>query len=82
MIPALFRPSSMLRRRLCPGSLALESTLEQVDADSEYAAEGRLLHAHTADPSLSRAGLTPEQFELIQIVERAEAEFIEKILSL
>lgn len=82
MNPALFRPSSMLRRRLCPGSMALESTVTQIDDPDEYQAEGNLLHALTADPLQSRAGLQPAQLDLVETVEKAEAEFIEKILKL
>lgn len=72
----------MLRRKLCPGSLALESTLEVVDDENEYQTEGKLLHALTANPLLSRASLEPAQLDLIETVEKAEAEFIEKILAL
>ncbi len=82
MNPALFRPSSMLRRKCCPGSLALESSLAQVEESNEYQAEGTLLHKHTADPLLSRANLEPAQLDLILAVEAAEKEFIEKILTL
>ena len=82
MNPALFRPSSMLRRKICPGSMALESTITQIDTEDEYQAEGKLLHALTADPLLSRARLEPAQLDLIETVEKAEAEFIEKILKL
>lgn len=82
MNPALFRPSSMLRRKACPGSLALESTLKLIDDADEYQAEGKMLHAMTADPLISRAHLTPQQFELVETVEKAEREFLEKILAL
>jgi len=41
-----------------------------------------MLHSMTADPVISRASLTPQQFELVETVEKAEAEFIELILSL
>lgn len=77
---ALFRPSSMLRRRLCPGSLALESTLTPVEDPTEYQAEGKLLHELTANPLLSRASILPAQLDLIETVEKAEREFLEKIL--
>lgn len=83
MNDALFRPSSMLRRKLCPGSLALESTLPVKvgdEPDDEWQAEGRLLHALIADPSLPRDGLKPSQLDLILIVERSEAEFIQTLL--
>lgn len=78
----LFRPSSMLRRKLCPGSLALESTLTPVEDPTEYQEEGRLLHELTANPLLSRASIRPDQLDLIETVEKAEAEFIQKILKL
>ena len=82
MNPALFRPSSMLRRKLCPGSMALESTLTIIDDPDEYQAEGTLLHALTADPLKSRASLRPDQFDLVESVEKAEKEFLDKILAL
>lgn len=82
MNPALFRPSSMLRRKLCPGSMALESTITQIDDPDEYQMEGKLLHALAADPLQSRAKLEPSQLDLIETVEKAETEFIEKILKL
>lgn len=82
MNPALFRPSSMLRRQRCPGSLEIESTLTLLEDENEYQAEGRLLHALTADPLKSRASLEPAQLQLIEMVEKAEVEFIEKILNL
>lgn len=71
----------MLRRKLCPGSLALESTLQIVDEPNEYAAEGALLHRLIADPSLPRDGLKPSQLELIESVERAELEVFRKIFT-
>lgn len=83
MNDALFRPSSMLRRSRCPGSLALESTLPAKagdEPDDNYQAEGRLLHALIADPSLPRDGLKPSQLELVELVERIEKEFLNKIL--
>ncbi len=82
MNPALFRPSSMLRRKVCPGSLALESSLSQVEDENPYQAEGKKLHALTADPSLSRDSLEPSQLDLVLAVESAESEFISKILAL
>jgi len=82
MNPALFRPSSMLRRKLCPGSMALESSITQIEDEDEYQAEGKLLHALTANPLLSRATLEPSQLDLVECVEKAEAEFVEKILKL
>lgn len=72
----------MLRRSKCPGSLALESTLpESVDDESdEYRAEGRLLHALIADPSLPRDELKPSQMDLIETIEKEERNFLESNL--
>ncbi len=75
----------MLRRARCPGSLALESSLPAKvgdEPDDEYQAEGRRLHALIADPSLSRDELKPSQLELIESVEKAEKDFLERILKL
>jgi len=72
----------MLRRSKCPGSMALESTITQIDDEDEYQAEGKLLHAMTANPLLSRASLEPAQLDLVESVEKAESEFINKILKL
>jgi len=80
MNDALFRPSSMLRRQKCPGSLALESTLPVVDDQNEYQEQGTRLHALLADPSLPRDGCSPSELELIESVEKAEREFLETIL--
>ena len=82
MNPALFRPSSMLRRKSCPGSLALESSLAQVEDSNPYQAEGTKLHALLADPALPRDDCTPAQMDLLESVEKSEAEFLAKILSL
>lgn len=73
----------MLRRQRCPGSLALESTLPSKtgdEPDDEYQSEGRKLHALVANPSLPRDGLKPSQLELVESVERAEKEFLSRIL--
>jgi len=75
MNDALFRPSSMLRRKLCPGSLALESTLPTVDDPNEFQEQGTRLHALVADPSLPRDGCSPSELELIESVEKSEAQF-------
>lgn len=82
MNDALFRPSSMLRRKMCPGSLALESTLSPVEDPDEYQSEGKRLHELTANPLLSRASITPAQLELIETVEKAEKEFLNTVLAL
>lgn len=83
MNDALFRPSSMLRRKLCPGSLPLESTLPAKVGDEpedQYQAQGRKLHRLVADPSLPRDDCSPSELELIESVERAEKEFLNKLL--
>lgn len=75
-----FRPSNLLRRKACPGSLALESEIPSPPDDDDgtrYAEEGRMLHAHLADRSLSREHLLPEQFETVQKAEAMEAAFLE-----
>ncbi len=74
----LFRPSAMLRRKLCHGSLASESTLpEPPDEDAnEYQAEGRELHRLIADPALDRSHLEPEQYDTLIKAEQMEAEFL------
>jgi hypothetical protein len=80
MNDALFRPSSMLRRSKCPGSLALESTLpESGDDDDEYRSEGRYLHSLVADPSLPRDECKPQQLELVESVEMAEMEVLKRV---
>jgi hypothetical protein len=77
---ALFRPSSMLRRSKCPGSLALESSLPAAVGENEYQEQGTRLHALVANPALPRDGCSPSELELIESVEKAEAQFIETIL--
>lgn len=87
--PSLFRPSAMLRRTRCPGSMALESTLPPAPEEdaNEDQKEGRMLHLLMADPSLPRNGLkdaiktclSPEQFETVERAEAMEAEFIKMI---
>lgn len=70
-----FSASNLLRRKLCPGSLRLESKMAPLP-DDEWSAEGRLLHLHMANRELTRDGLTEEQREALQTVEKLEAEFI------
>ena len=81
MNPSPFRPSAMLRRKRCPGSLALESTVTQIEDDDEVRDEGRLLHALAADPSKPRDGLKPSQLDLLLAVEKAEQEFLATVMS-
>lgn len=79
-----FRPSNLLRRKLCYGSLALEGTIPPpppLEDPTRYATEGRLLHEHMADPGMSRANLTPEQMEVIEAAEAMERDFIELVES-
>lgn len=47
--------------------------------DDEFSAEGKKLHAHMANRELSRDGLTEEQREALQTVEKLEAEFLESL---
>lgn len=75
-----FRPSNILRRKACPGSLSLESTLPEPPSDydgGKYAEEGTMLHAHLADRTKPRDGLNPEQFETLEKAEAMEAEFVD-----
>jgi len=80
-----FRPSSMLRLKLCPGSLALQRqmTAQGLSGDdpSEDAAEGTVLHKAMADPKAPRDHLEPEQFDTVEEAERMEREFIEFALA-
>lgn len=78
MSESLFRPSSLHRRKACPGSMALESSIPaapESDANIDQA-EGRLMHSLIADPTLSRNGITPEQHDIILLAEKLEEEFL------
>lgn len=78
-----FSPSNMIRRKLCAGSLALESTIpEETFDDSRYAEEGSLLHAHMANRIRARDALTPEQLETLELCEKIEREFLDRLPSL
>ena len=76
-----FSPSNLQRRRLCPGSLTLESSLSPApdDDDSEWSKEGRLLHDHMAYPLKDRAALTMDQVDVLDKCEKMEAEFLELV---
>ena len=80
-----FRPSSMLRIKLCPGSLALERQMRSQglsdDEPTEYAEEGRRLHKAMAEPLAPREHLTPEQIETVEKAERMEREFLDFVLN-
>lgn len=75
-----FRPSNLLRRKFCPGSMNREAQIPTPPNDDDggkYAEEGTMLHAHLADRSLSRSHLLPEQFETVEKAEAMEAEFLQ-----
>lgn len=75
-----FRPSNLLRRKLCPGSLFLEGQIPSPPDEADgtrYAEEGRALHALLADRTKPRDHLNPEQFETLERAEAMEAEFLE-----
>src|SRR6266550_2537569 len=79
-----FRPSSLLRFKLCPGSLALQRDMASKGLSegepSEYAEEGRLLHKAMSEPQAPRDHLTPEQLETVERCERMEQQLIDFIL--
>jgi hypothetical protein len=82
---AEFRPSSLLRLKICPGSLDLERRmrvqgLSEGDAN-EDAAEGQRLHKAISAPLAPRDDLTPEQLEVVEKAERVEKEFIDFVLA-
>lgn len=82
MNDALFRPSAFLRRKRCPGSLALESTLPEPPEDesaNRYAEEGQMLHRMFADQGIPRHRLLPEQHEALSLAESMEAAAIKEI---
>lgn len=70
----------MARRKLCPGSMALESKFPDPADENRFAEEGRLLHDLLRDPKKSRANLLPEQFETLEKCERMERDFIKVVL--
>jgi hypothetical protein len=80
-----FRPSSLLRFSLCPGSLALERSMTAQglwkDDRSEDAAEGTRLHRAASEPLSPRDDLKPEQMDVVEKSERMEADFFEFILA-
>lgn len=74
-----FSASSLLRRRLCPGSLRLEKKMAPVP-DDEWSESGKRLHAMMADKSLDRSKLSDDEVELLETTERLESEFLETVL--
>lgn len=71
------RPSNLLRRKLCPGSARMEwQTPDTAEEDSEYAAEGTLLHRHFADKAMDRSHLTDAQRDLLEMADKLQVECI------
>lgn len=71
----LFSASCFSRRRLCPGSLAMEEGLPNVE--SEWSAEGTLLHHAAATGDMT--GLTPEQEEIVKEKLVVRDQFLESL---
>ena len=71
-------PSNLHRRKSCPGSARMEAQCPEPE-DSEYSAEGTLLHRHFADKALDRSGLTPKQRDVLEIADRSQAETIAQV---
>lgn len=59
--------------------MALEATIPGEAEDTEYSAEGSLLHLHMAVPMKPRDNLTPTQIELLEKAEAMEAEFLKTV---
>jgi hypothetical protein len=80
-----FRPSSLLRFKLCPGALAFERQMTvQGLSDPEPtqdSMEGALLHKAIAEPLSPRDYLTPEALETVEKAERMEKEFLDFVLA-
>lgn len=74
-----FSASSLLRRRLCPGSLRLERKMAPTP-DDEYSELGKRLHAMMADKTLDRSQLSDDEVELLETTERLEQEFVNLVL--
>lgn len=68
-----FSASNMSRRVLCPGSCAMEAGLPDVRTDDSN--EGTMLHALSADPTLSRHRLDHEQLETLRLNAVMQEEF-------
>lgn len=69
--------SNIARRALCPGSERLEDGL--TDEDSDQSLEGTLLHKYSADPTLDRKKLKPNQRDLLEINARLVREVFERV---
>jgi hypothetical protein len=67
--------SNLYRRKLCPGSEAMEAGLP--DEENDQSREGTLLHGYYTNPELDRAALKPHQRELLRIADDTDAQIIE-----
>lgn len=78
---AEFRPSSLLRFKLCPGSLNFQRFLAHNGVlgrePSEDAREGQRLHRAVSNPDEPRDDLRPEQVEMVEKAERMAQTFIQ-----
>jgi hypothetical protein len=63
-----FGPSRLHRLAQCPGSHFLSQGLAE-EPESEYAAEGKMLHAAVAGDKDARLALNPEQAQLVHRIE-------------
>jgi hypothetical protein len=71
---AVISSSNIDRRKLCAGSARMELGLP--DEETEYSAEGTLLHWHDAHPEAERK-LTRAQIEVLEKVKRTRERFFE-----
>lgn len=80
-----FRPSSLLRFKLCPGALNLQRAMAQQGilgaGPSEDAAEGTRLHMALAEPEARRDDLLPEQLDVVEKAEEMANDFIELVMN-
>lgn len=74
-----FRPSNLHRRKVCPGSARMEAAVTIVEPDSEYAAEGSLLHRHFANKTLDRSVLSDEQRDILERADALQADVIRRV---
>ncbi len=78
MIRAVTSASNLDRRRLCPGSEALERGIPEVE--SEDAKEGQFLHALDAHPEYDREVLKPELRDLLRISAELDRTVFDRVL--
>ncbi len=75
-IRAVTSASNIYRRALCPGSARMEAGLAEPEQESEWSAEGTLLHKCFMVPDApERATLTLDQRETVERAERLAEEF-------